>query len=226
MSKQGFVPGFSLAFRFALRELRGGLRGFYIFLGCIALGVAAIGGVNSVAQSITAGVEKEGQAILGGDLSFALVQREANTEQLEYLNSLGDVTKLITMRAMARLPDGSDQTLVELKAVDDKYPHYGELRAGNDVVGGSQIDGEVAYAEPLLFDRLGLKEGDLLEVGSTRFKLKARIDTEPDKVGDNVGFGPRLMVSLEGLERTGLIQPGSLVRYHYKIKLPEPSRYM
>ena len=45
-----------LAVRFSLREMRGGLSGFMIFLTCIALGVAAIGGVNSVARSITAGV--------------------------------------------------------------------------------------------------------------------------------------------------------------------------
>ena len=68
----------ALAVRFSMRELRGGLSGFMIFLTCIALGVAAIGGVNSVARSITAGVANEGQSLLGGDLRFELVQREAN----------------------------------------------------------------------------------------------------------------------------------------------------
>ena len=42
----------SLAFRYALRELRGGLRGFYVFIACIALGVMAIAGVGSVAASL------------------------------------------------------------------------------------------------------------------------------------------------------------------------------
>ena len=64
--------------RFSLREMRGGLSGFLIFLTCIALGVAAIGGVNSVARSITAGVANEGQALLGGDMRFELNQREAS----------------------------------------------------------------------------------------------------------------------------------------------------
>ncbi|MEP0508328.1 MAG: ABC transporter permease, partial [Aurantimonas coralicida] len=69
---------FRLALRFALREMRGGLSGFYIFLACITLGVAAIGAVNSVATMMTSGIAQEGRAILGGDLRFALVQREAN----------------------------------------------------------------------------------------------------------------------------------------------------
>ena len=66
-----------LAVRFSLREMRGGLSGFLIFLACIALGVAAIGGVNSVARSITAGVANQGQTLLGGDLRFQINQREA-----------------------------------------------------------------------------------------------------------------------------------------------------
>jgi len=116
-----------LAVQFSLREMRGGLSGFLIFLTCIALGVAAIGGVNSVARSISAGVANEGQSLLGGDLRFELVQREANAAEKAFLESLGAVAETASMRSMARLPDGSDQALVELKAVEAAYPLYGTL---------------------------------------------------------------------------------------------------
>ena len=116
-----------LAFRFALRELRGGLTGFYVFLACIALGTAAIGGVNAVSKSVTDGIDQEGQVILGGDLRFELVHRTASDEERAFLNSLGDVAVSADMRSMARLEDQSDQSLVELKAVDGAYPLYGEL---------------------------------------------------------------------------------------------------
>ncbi len=210
-----------LALRFALREMRGGLRGFYIFLGCIALGVAAIGGVNSVARSITAGISAEGQAILGGDLSFSLVQRQANSEQQKFFDEQGRVTSMVTMRAMARLPDASDQTLVELKAIDDVYPLYGEFLDTQNVA-ITLKDNEVA-AEPVLFERFGVEAGTEVIVGKERFVLKSIIGVEPDKVGDNVGFGPKLLMTRGGLEKTGLIQPGSLLRYHYKIRLDDPS---
>lgn len=221
MPSTSFVPDLALAVRFAMRELRGGLRGFFIFVGCIALGVAAIGGVNSVARSITQGISSEGQAILGGDLSFSLVQRQANDEQLAFLDSVGEVTSLVTMRAMARLPDGSDQTLVELKAVDEVYPVYGEFL--DDKGAAITLGANEVVAEPVLLERFGITEGTQIELGSATFTLKAKIGLEPDKVGDNIGFGPKLMMSLEGLERTGLIQPGSLLRYHYKVKLDDPS---
>ena len=116
-----------LALRFALRELRGGLSGFYIFLACIALGVAAISGVNSVARSITQGIGEEGQQILGGDVAVSLVQQEINPEQSAFLEGFGATSKTSTLRAMGRLADGSDQTLIELKAVDDAYPLFGTL---------------------------------------------------------------------------------------------------
>src|SRR5215510_3113971 len=91
----------SLALRFSLREMRGGLSGFMIFLTCIALGVAAIGGVNSVARAISAGVANQGQSLLGGDLRFELVQRDANAAEKTWLEELGTVSKTEDMRSMA-----------------------------------------------------------------------------------------------------------------------------
>lgn len=214
----------ALAFRFSLREMRGGLSGFMIFLACIALGVGAIGGVNSVAQAITAGVAGEGRSLLGGDMRFELVQREANEAELAFLDETGELALSAGMRSMARLDDGSDQALVEAKAVDERYPLYGtlvtepslpfaELFAVEDGIYG-------AAAPPILFDRLGLKTGDIIRLGNMRFRLKARIVSEPDLVSDGFGFAPRLMVSMAGLRASGLIQPGSLVEFRYRLKLP------
>ena len=219
---RNFIPGIALALRFALRELRAGLRGFYIFLGCIALGVAAISGVNSVANSITQGIASESQAILGGDLSFSLVQRETNKEQQEFLSSKGDISQIITMRAMARYATAEEQTLVELKAIDNAYPLYGEFKLGQGT-NANLADDEI-LVESLLLERLGVKIGENLEIGSAQFVIKDTILNEPDKLGLNIGFGPKALISLEGMQRTGLIQPGSLLRYHYRVRLNNPSQ--
>ncbi|MGF7008207.1 ABC transporter permease [Aminobacter sp. BE322] len=213
-----------LAFRFASREMRGGLRGFLIFLTCIALGVAAIGGVNSVARAITAGVASEGQALLGGDLRFQLIQREATDKERAFLESLGTVSHNAGMRSMARLEDGSDQSLVEAKAVDDAYPLYGQLVTEPALPRAELFDEKAgafgAAAPDLLFERLKLKLGDRIKLGAATFELRARLVTEPDAVSDGFGFAPRLLVSMEGLTASGLIQPGSLVEHAYKLRLP------
>ena len=71
--------------RFALRELRGGLHGFRIFVACIALGVMAIAGVGSFSRSLTDGLAREGRVILGGDLAFTLIHREATAAERSFL---------------------------------------------------------------------------------------------------------------------------------------------
>src|SRR5262245_777181 len=214
----------SLALRFSLREMRGGLSGFAIFLTCIALGVAAIGGVNSVARAIAEGVANQGQSLLGGDLRFEVVQREATDAERGFLTGLGQLSQAISTRSMARLADGSDQALVELKAVDQAYPLYGALETTpaepladllaerNGVFG--------AVAPDLLLERLHLRLGDQVKVGSATFQLRAVLDTEPDAASDGFGFAPRLLVSLEALRASGLVQPGSLFFSVYKVKLP------
>ncbi|MER9401007.1 ABC transporter permease [Mesorhizobium sp. M0615] len=213
-----------LAFRFSLREMRGGLSGFMIFLACIALGVAAIGGVNSVAQAITAGVADQGQTLLGGDLRFQLNQRDATPAESTFLDRLGTVSHSANMRSMARLEDGSDQALVEAKAVDDAYTLYGAIETAPQLGRKDLFDEKSgvfgAAAPDLLFDRLNVKIGDRLKVGSATFELRARLVSEPDAVSDGFGFAPRLMVSTAGLAASGLIQPGSLVENAYKVRLP------
>ncbi|KRA00417.1 glycosyl transferase family 1 [Mesorhizobium sp. Root157] len=214
----------SLAIRFSLREMRGGLSGFAIFLACIALGVAAIGGVNSVAQSIADGVASQGQPLLGGDLRFQLNQREASAEELSYLEGMGTVSHSANMRSMARLEDGSDQALVEAKAVDAAYPLYGALETqpalSRDKLFGERSGVFGAAAPDLLFERLGLKLGGRVRLGEAAFELRAVLVTEPDAVSDGFGFAPRLLASMEGLTASGLVRPGSLVEHSYKVKLP------
>ena len=214
-----------LALRFALREMRGGLRGFLIFLACIALGVAAIGGVNSVARSISAGVATKGQSLLGGDLRFELNQRQASQEEQAFLSGLGQTATSAGMRSMARLGNGSDQALVEVKAVDDAYPLYGRLVTQPSLSHGKLFDLENgaygAAAPDLLFERLGLKVGDRLMLGGKPFQLRAKLVNEPDQISDGFNFAPRLMISLDGLKASGLVQPGSLVEYRYKVRLAQ-----
>ena len=216
-----------LAWRFSLREMRGGLSGFLIFLTCIALGVAAIGGVNSVARSITTGVANEGQTLLGGDVRFELVHRQVTESEAAFLASFGPLAESANMRSMARLEDGSDQTLVEVKAVEGQYPLYGSLLTtpslDHEALFGQRDGAWGAAAPQLLFDRLAIEPGTRLRLGGAIFELRAVIDAEPDLVSDGFGFAPRLMVSMDGLTASGLVQPGSLVEYAYKIRLPDGS---
>lgn len=219
------AQSFLLALRFALREMRGGLAGFYIFLACIALGVAAIGGVNSVARSVSTGIAAQGQSILGGDVSFALNQRETTAEERAFIERQGRLAESATMRSMARMVDGSDQSLVEVKAVDAAYPLYGELKVEPqqslaDMTGEKDGTYGAAVSQDFL-NRMDLSLGAKVLLGSQTFELRGLIESEPDLLSSGFNFAPRFLVSLEGLRASGLIQPGSLVDHIYKVALPD-----
>jgi putative ABC transport system permease protein len=214
----------SLALRYALRELRGGLRGFYVFVACIALGVMAIAGVGSVAASLGEGLAREGRTLLGGDAAFSLIQREARPDEVAFLRSRGIVSVAATLRGMARTQDGR-LALVELKAVDNTYPLLGEVTLDPKMPVAdllSQQDGAFgAAADATLLARLDLKVGDRVSVGSATFQIRSVVGAEPDKLAGGVGFGPRFLVSEAALRATELLQPGSLVRWIYRVKLPD-----
>src|SRR5262245_14451555 len=123
--KMAGLLGSSLSLRYALREMRGGLQGFYVFIICIALGTMAIAGVSSLAASLVEGLARDGRVILGGDLAFTLIHREAAPNERAFLDNHGRVSSTATMRAMARAPNGQ-ATLVEVKAVDVFYPLLGK----------------------------------------------------------------------------------------------------
>src|ERR1700710_1751629 len=214
----------SLALRYALRELRSGLRGFYVFIPCIALGVMAIAGVGSVAASLGEGLAREGRTLLGGDLAFSLIQREAKPDEIAFLRSRGEVSVAATLRAMTRTADGR-LALVELKAVDNTYPMLGSLTLDPEMpVANLLVERGGAFgaaADATLLARLELKIGDRVSVGSATFQIRSVVGAEPDKLAGGVGFGPRFLVSEAGLRATDLLQPGSLVRWIYRVKLPD-----
>jgi putative ABC transport system permease protein len=217
----------ALSLRYALREFRGGLRGFYVFIACIALGVMAIAGVGSVAASLSEGLAREGRTLLGGDVAFVLFQREAKPDEIAFLRARGEVSVAATLRGMARAGDGR-LALVEMKAVDASYPMLGALTLNPNLPVGDLLaerDGAFgAAADPTLLARLDLKIGDRVTIGSAAFQIRSAVDTEPDKLAGGVGFGPRFLVSQAALRATGLLQPGSLVRWAYRVKLPDNAR--
>jgi putative ABC transport system permease protein len=212
-----------LAARLAFRELRGGLSGFYIFLACVALGTGAIAGVNSVSQMMTGSIASEGQTILGGDIRFESDNLDIGEAERAYVEGLGTVSSGVNMRTMARKPDGSDQSLVELRAVDDVYPLYGGFETvpamPTDAL-FAETDGVYGAAVAQIFlDRLGLSVGDTVLVGEANLEIRGVIATEPDSLSEGFGFAPRLMMSRAALDAAGLIRPGSLVEFSYRVRL-------
>ncbi len=163
--------------RFALRDLRGGLAGLRIFLVCIALGVAAIVGVESLAEALDNGLGAQGRVILGGDASFSLIHRRLSSEEQAFLERYGALSTVATMRAMARTENG-DAALVEVKAVEPSWPMIGAAAlepSMSTVQALAENDGSFgAAAQETLLARLHLKIGDVFRLGDAEIRSARR----------------------------------------------------
>ena len=209
-------------FRLAWRETRGAWRHFGYFFACITLGVSALVGVGSFADSLERTVARSAKSLMGGDVEIrsTLPLSVDATALVPEPRGGVEVTRVRELVAMAQA--GAQQTqLVELKAVEPGYPFYGELvtdpaRALPTLIG----DGRALVHESLLA-RLGLRVGDQLRVGASDLTISGVILKEPDRAVGVFSLGPRVLIAAADLDRTGLIRPGSRVRYRTLFRLPE-----
>ncbi len=216
-----------LSFRYARRELRSGFSGFAGFLLCLALGVGGIATIGSFSEAIRGGLAEEGQVLLGGDVEFSLAYRQAAPEERRALDQRGLVSEVATLRAMAIVPDKSTQSLIQIKAFDDNYPLYGKLDFENnksDTVSGDNVEKFPRIrVDSTLLASLKIPLGGRVKIGAQMFTVTETIKKEPDRISDGFMIGPRVLMSRASLDKTGLIQPGSLIHWRYRIRLIDTS---
>ncbi len=211
----------SAALTIALRELRGGLKGFRIFLLCLALGVGGIAAIGSLRAAIETGLRQDATTLLGGDADLLFSYRFADAQEQKWIDehALASST-IIDMRSMVQL--GDKRTLVQLKGVDAAYPLYGAVALSVDtplpdlLAPRDGLAGMVAAQD--LLDRLGLKPGDILKIGPRDYQLRAVLLAEPESTG--FAFGPRVIVPLDALKDSGMLSTGTLFKTHYRLKFP------
>ncbi len=206
-------------------ELAAGIFGLRLFIACVVVAALMLGAVWMLGDGLVKALERSGTRILGGDVAVSVVNVPLDDALVRDLEEIGTVSQTAELRTSA-LVDGRRAT-VELKAVDDLYPLYGilELESGAlpaipDETGGRPE----AIVEPALLSRLGAVVGETILLGETAFVIAGVLQTEPDRLSaGRFMVGPRVMVRLDRLGDTGLLQQGSLVDYRYRVRLPEGS---
>lgn len=210
----------------AWRETRGARRHFVYFLTCISIGVAALVGVESFADSLTLTVARSAKSLLGADVEIRGTQ-PLSPDSVAEVARLGEqgiaVTRVRELVAMAQAARdaGARVQLVELKAVEPGYPFYGRLATDPDRPLASLVGHGRALVHASLLTRLGLSVGDLLRIGDLDVTISGVITEEPDRSAGIFSLGPRVLIAGDDLDRTGLVRTGSRVRYRTLLRLPE-----
>lgn len=204
---------FSLALRQLLRDARAGELRVLFFALLVAVGSStAIGyfGARLNDAMLQRATEFLGaDLVLGGSAPAASTQIEAG-QRLQL-----DHARVVEFSSVIATDD--ELQLASVKAADSAYPLRGELRSAAapfqpEQSGGGPQAGE-AWAESRLFVALNLNVGDFIEVGNKPLKLTRVLTYEPDRVGDFYSLTPRVLMHFDDLQATGVVQPGSRVRY-------------
>ena len=215
------------AAKIAAREMRHSRGKFLFVILSVAIGVAALTGVRGFSASFRATLLDRARSIMAADLAAKSIQ-QTTPEELKGLEGIRaggvEMTTVTEMMSMAAPPQSMMPVLVSLKAVDPAlYPFYGEISLAPAMGLKTALGpGSVAVGDDLLL-RLGLHVGDNVRVGGKLFRIAATVVDEPDRLSGNFEAGPRVLISREALDATGLLAPGNHATERVLFKLPPPS---
>ncbi len=210
-SPPGFRPvGFAL--RMAARELRSSIRRLAVFFLAVGIGVAAIVVLRSAADSLHQALETESRFLMAADVVVSTSEGftpevEAAMDDAASVHPLAGVARAAQIATLARsAADPLRAAMVELKGVDGAFPLYGEMElAGGLNFASELLAGGGAIVRPELAARLGLEVGDELILGGAGFEVRGELLREPGAGVDFFSRGPRVLVGLEDLRATGLV---------------------
>ena len=215
---------YGTASRIAAREMRSSRGKFFFVILSVAVGVAALTGVRGFSSSFRATLLMRARSIMAADLSARANQQPTPVEAagLTQIEATGvrmtPVTELLSMASAAKT---MDPLLISLKAVDPAaYPFYGtvDLEPAGSLAAVLKPD-TVAVADDLLV-RLKMNVGDQLKIGNKLFRIAGVVVNEPDRLSSSFAAGPRVLISRQGLEESGLLAPGSHAGQRYLFKMP------
>lgn len=213
MARLPLVRLLSLALRQLLRDARAGELRVLFF--AVLVAVAASTAIGYFGARLNGAMVLRATEFLGADLVLE-GSSPAREEQIRVGNELGLKHAQIVEFSSVIATDNGIQ-LSSIKAADDAYPLRGQLKSaaqpyGEEQPGGGPKSGQ-AWVEPRLLTALDLKVGDDIDVGSKTVKITRVLTYEPDRAGNFYSLTPRVLINLDDLQATGIVQPGSRVSF-------------
>ncbi len=209
--------------RLALREIWGQRRTSFIIVFNLVLGLTGLLTVSLFRGSVETSIEQSSKEHLGADLVLS-GRRDLESTEKEALQSLLPAGSEVSFakELYTSVATGQQARLVHLRAHQSNYPFYGSLEKQQGSESLLEIhEGEGgAWIYPELKAQLGLKVGDQLKLGEVQVPILGVVEADVVSAASGLALAPSVYISLSTLEASGLVQPGSLVRYSRLLKLP------
>ena len=208
----------------AWRDLQASPAKFLFVVLAVAVGVAALSGVKGFGYAFQGMLLRNAKQLMAADLQ-AQIWNYPSAEEIQKAERIGAkygtmtrVTETISMAASGpqRVPQ-----MVSVKAVDPTvYPFYGDFKVSPARPLRELLnDDSSAVVTPELLMRLKVAPGGMIRLGGEDFRIAGTLVSEPDRLASGFGPGMRVLISRQGLARTGLIQFGSRAAQRFLFKL-------
>lgn len=211
------------AVRIAWREGHASSAKFIFVIAAVAIGVGALTGVRGFGHAFNRMLLREARTLMAADLSvrvFALPDDRQTAVMEELANHAVRRTWITETLSMVSSPLVRNPLLVSIKAVDPAvYPFYGEVKLDPPISLSQALKPDTVAISDDLRLRLKVSAGDSIRLGGQMFRISAVVASEPDRMSGSLNVGPRVMISREGLDRTGLISIGSRAAERYLFRL-------
>jgi putative ABC transport system permease protein len=214
--------------RFILRQIIHSRRQAVVFVLCVALSIVTLISLNGFSASVNISLLNDAKTLHAADIIIQSYQ-EISPGTVNAVRQLEDQHQIISHRiwefySVVRSQEHRDSLLAKLKIVPPGYPFYGQvvLKSGRKF-DSVLTPGSIVVAQSLL-DRLGLKVGDPLHVGSTTLTISDVVLKEPDQPVNLFLLGPRIFIAVDDIDRLDLVKKGSRVRHLYLIKVLDETK--
>jgi len=208
--------------KMAWRDSRASRRRLALFSLSIVLGIASLVAIGSFSANLQTAIDGQAKGLLGADL--AVQSRSALTPEAQgFLSGLGgERADEVSFSSMVVFPNSGGQTrLVSLRAMEGGYPFYGEfLTVPADAAGRLATNEAGAVIEETLMSQYNVKLGDPIKLGTSTFTVIGSLRKIPGESAAVAMLSPRVFIPMSRLAETGLLGPGSLVRYKTYFKFP------
>ena len=190
----------------------------------ITLGVAALVSIHSFRDDFSRAVQEDADILMGANARFAddkPIGPEVQTV-IDSLRSAGvESARVTTASSMILAPSSDVVRLLQVRALDQGYPYYGDVATEPAGVWGAHLESGKVLVDPAVLTQLRVSIGDSLVVGTVRLVIAGTVDDLPTDVAFQAAIGPRIHISQESMELAGLIGFGSLARYEVYLRLPD-----
>jgi putative ABC transport system permease protein len=210
-------------FKLAWRDSRASRRRLVLFSLSVVLGIAALVAIGSFSANLRAAIDDQAKSLLGADL--VITSRQPILSEVQaHLDALGgEQAREAAFSSMLVIPtpEGDRTRLVQVRAVEGRFPFYGEFLARPaEAPGQLAAGGAVVLLEETLLSQFGLKSGDHVRLGKVTFTVLGAVLKVPGDSTAITQLAPRAFIPLAQLPATELAGPGSLVRHRIALKLP------